>query len=135
MSIYQKPEVLESNHAYDVITFAPAANGHINLKAGDKLINNVFRYGGSSRHHQYQISSAASYALKNGQCPVRAYNTSVERNQPTHWIIPIPTVMTSHDRVKETRIKVEFGQLVNFEGRIFEITLRPNNNLGLKEIV
>jgi plastocyanin domain-containing protein len=126
MSIYQKPEVLESYPAYDVITFAPAENGNINLKAQDMLINNF---------HSYKMSSVASNALENGECPIKAYNRTVEKKQETHYIIAVGACLTSHKRAKGTRVRVEVGQKVNFEGRVYEITKQNNNNLGLKEII
>lgn len=123
MSIYQKPEVLEQKLGYDIITFKVSGNGNINLKAGDKLING---------RHSYKISSAASFALANGECPIETYNNCVAAGDNAYWIMALGTTLINH--VQEQRIKVDIGQKVNFEGRIFEITKEPNHNLGLKPV-
>ncbi|CAB4195858.1 hypothetical protein UFOVP1295_40 [uncultured Caudovirales phage] len=125
MSIYQSPIVLESYPAYDVITFKVSGNGNINLKAGDMLINNLT---------EYTISSAVSFALANGECPIHTYNQCMKADGDAYWIISMGACLTSHKQAKETRIKVDIGQKVNFEGRIFEITKEPNHNLGLKPV-
>ena len=125
MSIYQQPEVLEQKLDYDIITFKVSGNGNINLKAGDILINS---------HHSYKISSAASFALANGECPIETYNNCIAAGDNAYWILALSTVLTSHVRERGVRIKVDIGQKVNFEGRIFEITKEPNHNLGLKPV-
>lgn len=129
MSIYQKTkEVIAQYPAYDVITLEPASNGFINLKDGDKLIS------GSRHTNKFMIGSVVASALKNGRDPIADYNRAVENGHATHFIFGLGSCITAHKRDKETYIYVDFGQHINFEGKVFEIAPAPNQNLRLIEV-
>ena len=126
MSIFQKKTVIATYPAYDVVTLEPQSQkGDINLKAGDKLIT-------PEHLNKYMISSVVSSVLEDGGDPIAAFKRAIEFKHPTHFIIALASVLSSHKQEKQFYIQVEIGMLVNFEGHTFKVTKQNNNNLGLQ---
>lgn len=77
-----------------------------------------------SRNHgtmyaEQEAGSVASYAMKNGECPIEAIDRARERKHDLHWINAQGSCITAHKRAKEVWTLIENNSLVRFEGRIF----------------
>jgi hypothetical protein len=132
MSIYTKQAKIGSCPAYDVFKreVDPQA-GVINITSADIL---GIKVGSGARtfYRRYSPGSCASYALEYNECPIKAYQTAVERGHATHWLNQCSTALTdSIDRRREEIVEVEVGQKVLFEGRVFTLVCEFNNNIGL----
>lgn len=90
------------------------------------------RYG--TQHRWYRFGSCASYALQYDHCPIRSYERAKRKGHKTHWLNAEATVLTDRPSPKETRIGLNWGDEVVFEGRLFRIEKAPNNNAALVEV-
>ncbi len=126
MSIYQKSSVEKSYPAYDIVVLEPDQNGYINLKSGD--IISV----GDKPQSKRVVSSVMSYALENGECPIKAHKRALELGHEIYYVMALGAMLSSSPQARETRIRVEYGQRVNFQGHVFQIVQQPNDNVGLK---
>ena len=128
MSIYQKATIIASYPAYDVVELLPSSNGIINMKDGDSLIV------GDKPTGDRVISSVMSYALENGECPIEAYNHAVAKGHNVYFVMHTGASISRAKQERGTKIRVEFGQLINFQGHIFELVPLAHDNIGLKMI-
>lgn len=116
--------------AYTVIR-ASSNDGITNINTQDRYV-----LGRETRSHglvysQYSAGTAASYAIKNNECPIESYNDAVKRGHSTHWISGLGSSISSHKRESYDVYLLEVGMVVRLEGRLFTIATAPNNNLQL----
>lgn len=131
--------ILQDHPAFEIRAAAPERHSGLKadlpiFRAGD-LVGLPFetaRYG--TMYHWFTFGSAASYALAYAECPIRAHQDAQAKGHKTHWLNASPTTITAEARAKETRVAVEWGDKVIFEGRIFEIVREANQNAGLREV-
>ncbi len=89
---------------------------------------------GDTLYTFFTLGSVVSYALKNGQCPMRAVEQSKAHNHALHWASQNCVAITSHKEAKRTHCGLAMGDTIRFEGRIFTLNPAPNNNVELCEI-
>lgn len=94
-----------------------------------------------SRNHgelvrEFHIGSVVSYAMENGDCPIRAIERAQGFGHELHWITEAAVSITSHKRAKRRLVLIEAGMLVEFEGRVFLIEPKRNGGgrLGLTQV-
>lgn len=87
------------------------------------------------QYQWFQFGSAVSYALQNGDCPIKSYQQAQERGHKTHWLNSTGTTLTAEPQEKQIRLALNFGEEVIFEGRVFRLDPAANNNADLFEIV
>lgn len=110
------------------------------FRAGDilGLPFETARYG--TMYHWFIFGSVASYALQYNECPIEAVAKVQERiargetGHQLHWLNPTGSMLTAEARAKETRVALDWGDWLIFEGRIFEVTKAANNNATLREV-
>ncbi|PYJ10797.1 MAG: hypothetical protein DMF06_05170 [Verrucomicrobia bacterium] len=118
--------VLHDFPAYDVVEpIASAFRGMPVLTAGDELA-----LADSPMQH-YKISSVASYALQNNDCPIEAVERAKANGHDLHFVFALGTVLTSHKRAKGRYIGIECGREYWFEGKVIRFEPAPNRNLKL----
>ena len=102
------------------------------LKADDKIAFpfETKRYG--TMWKIFTISSVASYALKNNECPIEAYEKAKERGHKTHFVFGNAVSLTAEKRAKEFYYGFQFGETCHFEGKIFRFVKESNDNVGLE---
>ena len=82
----------------------------------------------------YTLGSVIGYALKNGNCPIEALDRARDKGHKLHWANANSVVITNQAQPKEQHVAVEIGDLIRFQGRVFELVRTPNRNVGLKEV-
>jgi hypothetical protein len=88
------------------------------------------RFGHDMNHcYRYKADSVASYAISNNECPIKAIERCQKNGQRLQFIIHLCSVLTSHERPRETYIEVEYGMVVRFEGLVATIEADHNDNL------
>jgi hypothetical protein len=109
------------------------------VRHNGKYLNPVcvqFGYGdklqiGQKAQGRFTMSSAASYALANGECPIAAYTQELERGHPTHWITSGGSCISDHAEPMYDVVVIEEGEMIYFEGRLFTVHATSNHNMGL----
>lgn len=114
--------------AYDVVQLPKNLKGVIVLRDGDQLCLR------EDHMRHFAIGSVVSYALRNGDCPIKAVERARERRDETHYIFGLGSCITSHKQPREMYVQVSVDEIVQFEGRRFQIVNQPNRNLGLVEV-
>ena len=99
---------------------------YISIDAEDTLWSG---HTGGRAGTTYYASSVMSSALRDGDCPIEAYERAVKLGHKKHWIGQHATMLTSEPRATCEAVAVEPGQVVRFEGRFFKIVEAPNDNL------
>lgn len=89
------------------------------------------RYG--ILYHWFRFGSVVSFALDSIECPIRAFENALKAGHKTHWLNPEPVVLSNTQAPKESRIAMNFGDQLIFEGRIFELAPDWNQNVKLVE--
>ena len=100
-------------------------NDYARFRDGD-----VMRIG----YNHYQIGSVASYAIKNGDCPMEAIEHAKENGHDMYYVFGLGASITAHKQKIDYGRPVEYGQRIIFEGHIFELEVARNQNIGLKMI-
>jgi hypothetical protein len=117
-------------HIYDEKTYLELTEITRNDKLALKLTK-PSRFSGRDVNHcyHYQADSVASYAIANNDCPIKAIERAKKNGHELQFIIPLCSVITSHQRPRETYIEIEYGMVVRFEGLVATIEKDHNDNL------
>ena len=85
---------------------------------------------------EFSIGSVVSYAMENKECPITAIDQACKNGHghELHYVFGCGASITSHSRPHEIKKGFRFGEVIEFEGRKFELVPAPNSNVGLKEI-
>lgn len=113
--------IVESFPAYDVVEIEPHYDGYLRLFDGDLISV------GSGPQSTRKMGSVVSYALNNGDCPIEAYERAIQNGHDTHYVMNLGSCLSASEQAKETRIYVEEGQKIRFEGRLFEVVIQHKN--------
>ena len=128
--VLRNEAVVASFPAYDIVEREPNRDGYVVLSVEDLLGMD----SGRGYYSSYYLGSAVSYALANGDCPVRSVERVKERGEALWWINARGSSLSAGSRAKEKLVLVWPGMRVRFEGRLFEIAKAPNSNLKLVEL-
>ncbi len=116
------------------ITIFTANRGRIEeavvLRAGEIVVlpNHLTRY---------EISSVASSAIQNNDCPIEAIDRAKEFGHKLVYFVQKSACLSNHETHPEDRprvIQVEIGMKIMFQGHFYEIQSAPNDNLKLVEV-
>ena len=116
--------LLKSYPAYDVFSKKDGFN-ITHLLDGEKIIQ-------KDHLSKHMIGSVASYAVKNGDCPYASRDRAIKNGHDLYYIFALGSCLTSHKQEKKKYIEVSAGEVIHFEGHLFEIIKQNNNNLGLE---
>lgn len=123
--------VVDSFPAYDVIKPHTLSPFDLPVFKADDTVGVKAPRG---YYKQYSFGSAASYALKNYECPIESYNQTVERNQETHWLNQCAVSLSASKQEKKTIYEINVNDEIIFEGVVFQVKTAPNDNLKLVKI-
>lgn len=99
---------------------------YISIDAEDTLWSG---HTGGRAGKTYYAASVISSSLRDGDCPIEAYERAVKLGHKKHWIGQHATVVSRGPKATREAVAVEPGQVVRFEGRFFKIVEAPNDNL------
>lgn len=83
----------------------------------------------------YIISDVMSFALKNGECPIVAYELAKQSKHNIYYIMSVGSCITSQPTVRKTLYGFNTGDVITYAGKKFEIVKQLNNNYGLNEVI
>lgn len=116
--------------AFAVVKRAPV-DGAIEISASDVLATPNKTRRGATTYGAYRAGSVAGYAEKTGRDPQTLIERAKSRGEPLYWINALAATLTQEAQEKQTRILIEPGDVVRFEGQTFTVASAPNNNLRL----
>lgn len=116
---------------YDIIRIEPSFS--INHKIKVIKLRNDDILNIDTPH--YCMGSVVSSCIEYGTCPIKGWNRAIENGHATHFITKLGVSITAHKQSRRQAIDVEWGQLVEFEGRLFTIEKANNENAKLVEMV
>ena len=103
------------------------------FSAGTEVMVKWDSYKGNEMWKRFSFGSSASFALENQSCPIASYEDSVAKGEPTHWLYPCMTALTSHDTPQEVLYGLQIGDTIHFEGRDFTFVRNGRNHISLKQ--
>lgn len=136
ISGYEEEAYLDENVvmaclAYDVVkgkapTIGRFPENTIEVRSGDTLAFIYKTNRGDDLATIMEAGSVVSYALKNNECPIDAYNRAVEQKHQTHYLFTKAVSITSGLSEREVHVNIEDGQHIWFEGRLFLVSVNKN---------
>ena len=108
--------------------FSDTHGEYISIDAEDTLWSG---HTGGKAGTTYYAASVMSSALRDGDCPIEAYERAVRLGHKLHWVGQHATMLTSEPRATREAVAVEPGQVVRFEGRFFKLAPTWNDNFDL----
>lgn len=124
MSIFKKQTVVESFPAFDVVVREKKYDGVIEVTAGEVITDDKMLRG-------WEFGSVVSYSLQNNMCPLESAKRAETHKEPLHWLNPVMAVLTSSAQETSTRILIQKGDVIKFEGRLFTVESAANDNKKL----
>jgi hypothetical protein len=82
----------------------------------------------------YQLSDVMSYALSKGECPFAAYQQASDRGHEIYFAFTLSACISSSPKKQEVTFAQEFGDVITYAGKKFQIMKAPNNNVRLVEV-
>lgn len=133
-------QLIKSYIAYDLVKASPCDimishdDGSATMVSAIPLKYNDYIQLGVKCCSGYILSSAASYALSQGKCPIKAYNRCLSRGESPYNIISLGSILTDTKTPHFSIVVLEATDLIYFEGKLFFVVPSPNNNLSLVEV-
>lgn len=90
------------------------------------------RYG--TQYRFFQIGSVIGYAVKNGDDPIAALEQAKERGHETEYVFGLGVSISSHQKAKEEKFALNWGDVIGFHGKTFRLAKAPNNNVALIKV-
>jgi hypothetical protein len=113
----------------------------IKVKANDTIeVMGFYRHSASGLPKTFYFQSIVNCALEYGECPIKEYERCLKNQvqfpydgHKTHWASPQTVMIASTPVHRPTPVAtgVEFGDVVEFEGRQFKLVRACNDNLDL----
>lgn len=96
----------------------------------------VFAIPYQSRSHGelydfFTLGSVVAYALKYSECPEKALARSRANGHDHWWASANAVSITAHKRDQEVRPMHQWGDIIQFHGRLFRLDPSPNHNCKL----
>jgi hypothetical protein len=93
-----------------------------------------------SRHHGvlyhfFQLGSVVSYAMRYKQCPIAGLERAKANGHELHFAFALATIISDPPQAKRTVTGLNFGDVIEFEGRKFKLAPANNDNVRLVEVV
>lgn len=123
MSVFKKQAVIKLYPAAQIVKREADRKGYINLTDGEKITDSVEAAAGT-----WTVGSVISYALKSNNCPLKAVERARSNGHDLYYIYANASVLSSSDSERVTKILIEEGDVVCFEGQLFTIKDTFNNN-------
>lgn len=79
----------------------------------------------------YRLGSVVSYAMQYAECPIEALDRARSLGHALHWANPCATVLSAHKGQPRKAVALKMGDLIRFEGHVFELAPAPNHNIKL----
>ena len=85
---------------------------------------------------QYKLGDVLSYALSNGECPFDAKQQASDRGHEVYYAFSKGVCLSSSPtKQKEVTFAQEFGDVITYAGKKFQLVKAPNNNVKMVEQV
>lgn len=81
----------------------------------------------------YVLGDVMSYALNNGKCPFAAQQQASDRGHEIYYAFSTGACLSSSPQKQEVTFALEFGDVITYAGKKFQIAKAPNNNVRLIE--
>lgn len=81
----------------------------------------------------YVLGDVMSYALSNGQCPFAAQKQASDRGHEIYFAFSTGACLSSSPTKQEVVFGQEFGDVITYAGKKFQLVKAPNNNVTLVE--
>jgi hypothetical protein len=85
-------------------------------------------------HKHFSLGSVVGYAVECGDDPLAELERAKERGHKLHWANASATVLSAHQRAKETVFVLNLGDTITFEGIRFRLDPDHNDNIKLTNI-
>jgi len=82
----------------------------------------------------YVLGDVMSYALSNGACPFAAQQQASDRGHEIYYAFSTGACLSSSPKKQEVVFGQEFGDVITYAGKKFQIMKAPNNNVRLVEV-
>jgi hypothetical protein len=83
---------------------------------------------------QYELGDVLSYALSNGECPFDAKQQASDRGHEVYYAFSKGACLSSSPKKQEVIFGQEFGDVIKYAGKKFQLVKAPNNNVSLVEV-
>ena len=109
-------------------------DGFHRFRHGDEFVVMMpsVRYGNLPKH--FKFGSVFGSAVEYGSDVMEAYNRAIENGHDIHFVYGLATVIHNGPKVKKERIALNYGDVVTFEGKKFELVKSSNQNVRLKPV-
>ena len=89
----------------------------------------TLRIGASS----FQLGDVMNYALERGQCPFEAHQRACANKHQIYYAFSLAACLSSGKTKQEVVFAQEFGDVITYAGKKFQLAKAPNNNVRLVE--
>jgi len=83
---------------------------------------------------QYKLGDVMSYALKNGESPFAAQQKAYFAGDEIYFAFAMAACLSSSPKKQETTFAQDFGDVITYAGKKFQLVKAPNNNVKLVEV-
>ena len=84
--------------------------------------------------HIFRAGTVIDYCREYNEDPVEAVMTAIERKEQLVWLNPVSVMLSSMKTEKKQHIGLEWGQVVVFDGKRYQIHPDQNQNIKLVEV-
>ena len=83
---------------------------------------------------QYMLDDVMSYALTNGECPFAAQQKASSAGHEIYFALQLGASISSSPKKQEVTFAQEFGDVIKYAGKKFQLVKANNNNVKLVEV-
>jgi hypothetical protein len=83
--------------------------------------------------NRYILSDVMTYALSHGDCPFAAHQQANDRGHAIYFAFSAGTCLSRSPKKQEIVFAQEFGDVITYAGKKFQLAKAPNNNVRLVE--
>jgi hypothetical protein len=82
----------------------------------------------------YKLGDVLSYALSYGECPFAAQQKASIAGHEIYFAFSLGACITSSPKKQEVIFSQDFGDVIKYAGKKFQLVKAPNNNVSLVEV-
>lgn len=87
-----------------------------------------------TQYRFFKIGSVIGSAIHNGDDPLAALERAKGFGHELHFVFGLGVSITSHQRAKEEKFALNWGDVIGFHGKRFKLAKAPNDNVALIEV-
>lgn len=81
----------------------------------------------------YKLGDVMSYAISNGACPFAHHEKAIARGDEIYYAFSTGACLSSSPTKQEVVFAQEFGDVITYAGKKFQLVKAANNNVSLVE--